>query len=80
MVKGDNVAKSLPPEVRLRRRVAANARERKRMTNLNAAFERLRTVLPSVRDRPLSKMEALQMAQSYITELTFMLEDQQHHQ
>ena len=75
-------------EVRARRRLAANARERKRMTNLNAAFERLRAVLPrpttSTRrkvinreegeeeegeERPLSKMEALQLAQSYIAEL-----------
>jgi len=66
--------KNLPPEIHLRRRVAANARERKRMTNLNAAFERLRKVLPCVRDRPLSKMEALQMAQSYIAELSEVLD------
>jgi len=72
--KKANQQKNLPPEIRLRRRVAANARERKRMTNLNAAFERLRKVLPCVRHRPLSKMEALQVAQSYIAELSEVLD------
>ena len=62
---------TLPLHIRQKRRTAANARERKRMNNLNTAFEKLRGILPQQhRDRPLSKMEALQMAQSYIEELT----------
>ena len=61
---------TLPVEIRQKRRLAANARERKRMTSLNQAFEKLREILPNQhRDRPLSKMEALQLAQSYIKEL-----------
>ncbi|CAD1477770.1 unnamed protein product [Heterotrigona itama] len=51
-----------------KRRLAANARERRRMQNLNKAFDRLRAYLPSLgNDRQLSKYETLQMAQSYIT-------------
>lgn len=53
-----------------RRRLAANARERKRMNNLNDAFDRLREVVPSLgSDRKLSKFETLQMAQTYISAL-----------
>jgi hypothetical protein len=65
--------KPLTPVVRAKRRLDANARERKRMTGLNEAFVRLRAVLGCDRDRPLSKMEALQMAQSRIEELKEML-------
>ena len=51
------------------------SRERKRMTSLNEAFEKLRGILPNHhRDRPLSKMEALQLAQNYIKELTATLQ------
>ena len=67
---------TLPLHIRQKRRTAANARERKRMNSLNTAFEKLRGILPQQhRDRPLSKMEALQMAQSYIEELTRTLEE-----
>ncbi|KAL7288206.1 hypothetical protein TKK_0017756 [Trichogramma kaykai] len=53
-----------------KRRLAANARERRRMQNLNKAFDRLRDYLPSLgNNRQLSKYETLQMAQSYITAL-----------
>ena len=70
---------TLPLHVRQKRRLAANARERKRMTSLNQAFEKLREILPQHhRDRPLSKMEALQMAQSYIKELSWTLESPQN--
>ena len=65
---------TLPAQERRKRRLAANARERKRMTNLNDAFERLREILPSRDSKPISKMEALQMAQAYITELSSILE------
>lgn len=61
---------------RKRRRLAANARERRRMNNLNEAFDRLRGVVPSADDeRKLSKFETLQMAQTYIIALHDLLSD-----
>lgn len=58
-----------------RRRVAANARERRRMESLNVAFDRLRAVIPSAgEDQKLSKYETLQMAQSYIGALQELLD------
>lgn len=58
-----------------RRRLAANARERRRMQNLNKAFDRLRGHLPSLgADRQLSKYETLQMAQTYIAALCELLQ------
>ena len=69
---------TLPLHIRQKRRQAANARERKRMTSLNQAFEKLREILPNHhRDRPLSKMEALQLAQNYIKELSATLENEE---
>ena len=80
----------LPLHVRQKRRLAANARERKRMTSLNDAFARLRSILPKKQtysdsedtedslqnpNKELSKMEALQMAQAYISQLSEMLND-----
>nr|XP_045585640.1 protein atonal homolog 1-like [Procambarus clarkii] len=60
--------------VRKKRRLAANARERRRMDNLNKAFDRLRSVLPQLcDDRKLSKYDTLQMAQTYITTLADLL-------
>lgn len=57
-----------------KRRLAANARERRRMDMLNKGFDRLRGVLPGLGpERQLSKYETLQMAQSYISELTDLL-------
>lgn len=55
-----------------KRRLAANLRERKRMENLNEAFDRLRQYLPK-NDQKLSKHETLQMAQTYIHELIQLL-------
>ena len=66
--------KAMSAAVWAKRRLDANARERKRMTGLNGAFTRLRAVLCCTRDRPLSKMEALQTAQQRIAELRKMLE------
>lgn len=64
-----------PVEVQKRRRLAANARERKRMTSLNTAFDKLRAVIPSLGDnQQLSKYETLQMAQTYINALKDLLE------
>lgn len=62
------------PEVTKKRRLAANARERRRMNSLNDAFDRLRDVVPSLgNDRKLSKFETLQMAQTYIAALNELL-------
>ncbi|XP_051883731.1 transcription factor ATOH7-like [Pristis pectinata] len=58
----------------VRRRMAANARERRRMQGLNTAFDRLRKVVPQWgQDKKLSKYETLQMALSYIIALTRIL-------
>uniref|UniRef100_A0A915Q3Z4 BHLH domain-containing protein n=1 Tax=Setaria digitata TaxID=48799 RepID=A0A915Q3Z4_9BILA len=66
--------KTPSPQLLRMRRQAANARERRRMNNLNDAFDRLRTVLPSVgTGRRLSKFETLQMAQQYIDCLAELL-------
>ena len=65
-----------PPtkDILKRRRLAANARERRRMENLNVAFDKLREVVPSFGDdTKLSKYETLQMAQTYITALKDLL-------
>ncbi|XP_023165127.2 basic helix-loop-helix transcription factor amos [Drosophila hydei] len=61
-------------EVLRKRRLAANARERRRMNSLNDAFDKLRDVVPSLgHDRRLSKYETLQMAQAYIGDLLTLL-------
>lgn len=66
--------KAVPPTIKRKRRLAANARERRRMEGLNHAFDRLRQYLPSLsNDRQLSKHETLQMAQTYITTLYELL-------
>ncbi|PSN41842.1 hypothetical protein C0J52_16224 [Blattella germanica] len=58
------------PTIVKKRRLAANARERRRMNGLNEAFDRLREVIPSLgEDHKLSKFETLQMAQTYISAL-----------
>ena len=57
-----------------RRRLAANARERRRMDGLNVAFDKLRAVLPAtVEDKQWSKYDTLQMAQTYIQALDEIL-------
>ncbi|KAK6644863.1 hypothetical protein RUM43_001136 [Polyplax serrata] len=69
------VDRTPPPAVLKKRRLAANARERRRMNGLNEAFDRLREVIPSLgADHKLSKFETLQMAQSYIHALCDLLE------
>lgn len=63
------------PSVLRRRRLAANARERRRMNGLNEAFDRLRQAIPSLdADHKLSKFETLQMAQTYISALKDLLQ------
>lgn len=67
-------------ETATRRRMAANARERKRMQGLNTAFDRLRKVVPQWgQDKKLSKYETLQMALSYIMALNRILTDATRH-
>ncbi|XP_018422580.1 PREDICTED: protein atonal homolog 7 [Nanorana parkeri] len=57
-----------------KRRLAANARERRRMEGLNTAFDSLRKVVPQWgEDKKLSKYETLQMALSYIMALNRIL-------
>ena len=66
----------LTRETVVKRRKAANQRERKRMNGLNDAFERLRTHVPDIgAEKKLSKIETLQMAQSYITALAILIND-----
>lgn len=71
--------RSKPPkpvgrDVLRKRRLAANARERRRMNGLNDAFDRLREVIPALSgDQKLSKFETLQMAQTYIAALVELL-------
>lgn len=65
------------PTVLRKRRLAANGRERRRMQNLNQAFDKLRTFLPQLgEDRQLSKYETLQMAQTYISALYELLDQE----
>ena len=77
---------TLPQHVIKKRRLDANARERKRMTNLNNAFARLKAVLPpssldttfttttdNKSQAEMSKMETLRTAQAYILHLASML-------
>jgi hypothetical protein len=72
---GSVAANPVPETVMKKRRLAANARERRRMDMLNKGFDRLRTVLPGLGpERQLSKYETLQMAQSYISELQELLD------
>ncbi|XP_075466294.1 transcription factor ATOH7 [Ascaphus truei] len=59
-----------------KRRLAANARERRRMQGLNTAFDSLRKVVPQWgEDKQLSKYETLQMALSYIMALNRILSE-----
>ncbi|XP_068140383.1 basic helix-loop-helix transcription factor amos [Drosophila tropicalis] len=69
-----SVSSGFGKDVLRKRRLAANARERRRMNSLNDAFDKLRDVVPSLgHDRRLSKYETLQMAQAYIGDLVTLL-------
>lgn len=71
---------TLSPTVLKKRRMAANARERRRMNGLNEAFDRLREVVPAPdADQKMSKYETLQMAQTYIIGLCDLLEGNSDH-
>lgn len=70
----NNGSTKTTPDVMKKRRLAANARERRRMNSLNDAYEKLRDVLPNFGpDKKLSKFETLQMAQTYMNELKEIL-------
>jgi hypothetical protein len=74
VTKKKDLINSSPTVVTKHRRLAANARERRRMDSLNTAFDSLRDVLPSVETgRKLSKFDTLQMAQTYIEALMEIL-------
>lgn len=75
-----NPPSTLSPTVLKKRRMAANARERRRMNGLNEAFDRLREVVPTPdADQKMSKYETLQMAQTYILGLCDLLEGNSDH-
>ena len=68
----------IPPlAVLQQRRLAANARERKRANKINFAFNRLRKVLPGFQDREISKFEAIILAQDYIKQLVEILHNEE---
>ncbi|XP_074451446.1 helix-loop-helix protein 13-like [Larus michahellis] len=56
-----------PPAGHLRQRQAANIRERKRMLNINSAFDQLRCHVPTFPyEKRLSKIDTLRLAIAYI--------------
>lgn len=76
--KVKNIIPKVTPDVMKKRRLAANARERRRMNSLNDAYETLRNVLPNFGpDKKFSKYETLQIAQSYMSALKDILEKDQ---
>lgn len=79
--KPNSSKEPISPTVARKRRLAANARERRRMNGLNEAFDRLRDAIPTSieDDHKLSKYETLQMAQSYISSLCNLLSQARDH-
>ncbi|XP_042325642.1 protein atonal homolog 1 [Sceloporus undulatus] len=74
LLRPGGLSSSQTSGVQKQRRLAANARERRRMHGLNHAFDQLRNVIPSFNnDKKLSKYETLQMAQIYISALAELL-------
>ncbi|XP_007533705.1 fer3-like protein [Erinaceus europaeus] len=62
-------------------RQAANIRERKRMFNLNEAFDQLRRKVPTFAyEKRLSRIETLRLAIVYISFMTELLESCEHKQ
>ena len=71
--RDDDVIKSANMAA-VERRLLANERERRRMSQLNEAFDQLRAVVPLMSARrKLSKYDTLQLAQSYISALVDVL-------
>lgn len=74
--KTKNTTPKVTQDIMKKRRLAANARERRRMNSLNDAYEKLREVLPSFGpDKKFSKYETLQMAQEYMNTLKNLLNE-----
>lgn len=72
--KVKNTIPKVTPDVMKKRRLAANARERRRMNSLNDAYDKLRDVLPNIGpDKKFSKYETLQMAKTYMDHLRTLL-------
>lgn len=69
------IVPKVTPDIMKKRRLAANARERRRMNSLNDAYESLRKVLPNFGpDKKFSKYETLEMAKHYMDTLLGMLD------
>ncbi|XP_029208913.2 protein dimmed-like [Acropora muricata] len=73
-------ASSRPAGVRTTRQIRRNERERGRKARLNAAFQVLRSVVPStvnssgtVTERKMTQVEILRLAKNYISNLTELL-------
>ncbi len=77
MKAGRSSASKPSPCVHKKRRKAANARERSRMSKINTAFNELRQKVPSYSDSVrLSKYDTLLMAQQYICALQDLLKQE----
>ena len=79
-VKSENKAdilKMLPAPGTSRNRAVANLLERRRVAELNTAFEQLRILIPSYgdEDRALSKIKTLKYALTYMTHLMAVLRE-----
>ena len=62
------------PGQHVRKRTAANERERKRMHTVNSAFDQLRELVPTYpSSRKLSKIDTLKLACTYIQDLKTLL-------
>jgi hypothetical protein len=74
--KDNNKSTPTPTSAPMDKRLAANARERRRMHGLNEAFEQLRQAMPCYSDERhrLSKYDTLQLANNYIKELQRILQ------
>ena len=65
---------SVKIEQHIRKRTAANERERKRMHTVNSAFDQLRELVPTYPStRKLSKIDTLKLACTYIQDLKALL-------
>ncbi len=76
-----NHAAPLPPKRKRKtspqQRLAANVRERRRMCNLNTAFDRLRRRVPAFpHEKRLSRIQTLRLAITYISFMTELLSGQ----
>lgn len=62
-----------------RQRIAANMRERRRMTSMNGAFEALRETIPMLPfEKKLSRIQTLRLAMEYINFMTEILHGPDH--